>query len=68
MSRLIKNFSSYIEQLKMEGMILTQKDNLDNFLKFAKEKIGVEFESPRKIFGRRILPQNFKIVEVNDNR
>lgn len=47
---------------------MTQKNNFDNFLKFAKEKIGVEFESPRKIFGRRIFPQNFKIVEIDDNR
>jgi hypothetical protein len=42
--------------------------NFENFLKFAREKIGVEFESPRNVFGRRIPPQNFKIVEIDDNK
>lgn len=47
---------------------MTPISNFNNFIKFAKDNIGVEFESPRKEFGGSNPPQNFKIIEVDDNK
>ena len=47
---------------------MTPINNFYNFIKFAKDNIEIEFESPRKEFGHSNPPQNFKIKEVDENK
>lgn len=54
-----------IEVTNLRGDNMEKYEKLNNFLK---ENIGVEFKSPRNVFQGPRLPQNFKILKVDDEK
>ncbi|WP_048063249.1 hypothetical protein [Methanococcoides burtonii] len=42
-------------------------DKFKILIDFLKDNIGIEFESPRRVFQRKRVPQNFNVIDVDSS-